>query len=249
MRGGGSIVVRSASLTRLKCSIIVRNGCSTQCRSWITSGSNKWCTKWHTLCSRARSAPDHLLGGVYSGQVYLPHFLILLLSLLWFSMWSLYVGRPWGINTEDISVSRPPKELDKVRSKKWKPPSDLPGSLFDAEQSFQETYDPVEACADANISLCAMMRQLSKIMYVWNSACDASTCRNTGWNSNSYSSRPLSEDRLRKFAASMRADFTSWEQDLPMELRVDLSDDTKPYLPHVLQLQYVSLSLLMCFWL
>lgn len=77
-------------------------------------------------------------------------------------MWSLYVGRPCGINIEDISISRPPKEQDKVKVKLWKPSVDLPQSPFNSEQIVEESYDPVEACADANVSLCAMMSQLSK---------------------------------------------------------------------------------------
>lgn len=82
------------------------------------------------------------------------------------SMWSLYSGRPWSINIQDISISRPPKELDKMRSKRWTPSSKLVEGTTNVDQDNTGWYDPVEACADANVSLCMMMRQLSQIVYV-----------------------------------------------------------------------------------
>lgn len=81
------------------------------------------------------------------------------------SMWSLYVGRPWGINIRDISISRPSQSLDKVRNKSWIP--------YSGESKFgtlpidaKGYYNPIEACADSNVSLCAMMRRLSRTLSV-----------------------------------------------------------------------------------
>jgi hypothetical protein len=79
-------------------------------------------------------------------------------------MWSLYVGRPCGIGNQDISISRPPKELDKLRPKKWTPSSDQTESTSNTAQGSPEYYDPVYACSDANVSLGAIMRQLSQTM-------------------------------------------------------------------------------------
>ena len=78
-------------------------------------------------------------------------------------MWSLYVGRPCGIGIENISISRPSREQNQLTSKTWEP---LPEVPYDSENSTQAIHDPIEACADANVSLCVMMRQLSKNMYV-----------------------------------------------------------------------------------
>jgi hypothetical protein len=79
------------------------------------------------------------------------------------NMWSLYVGRPWGINIRDISISRPPTSLDKIRNKVWKAYDDE-GGISDSRGDSPDLYDPVEACADSNVSLCAMMRRLSRIL-------------------------------------------------------------------------------------
>jgi len=72
-------------------------------------------------------------------------------------MWSLYVGRPWGINIRDISIPRPPREQDKIKQKLWKANPEVAGD---------ETgiLDPIEACADSNVSLCEMMRRLSRTL-------------------------------------------------------------------------------------
>ncbi|EHK99394.1 putative Nitrogen assimilation transcription factor nit-4 [Glarea lozoyensis 74030] len=128
------------------------------------------------------------------------------------NMWSLYVGRPWGINIRDISISRPPTGLDRVRNKIWKPYYDEMDAA-DSENEKPGLYDPVEACADSNVSLCAMMRRLSRIL-----------------------GRDLSDAELRDFASDMRREFAQWHESLPEELAVDLLNDEKMYLPHVLQL-------------
>lgn len=78
-------------------------------------------------------------------------------------MWSLYVGRPWGINIQDISLSRPPKDMDVIISRIWTPNSDAIERLPD--QDMVRLFDPVDTCADANVSLCVMMRQLNMTVY------------------------------------------------------------------------------------
>lgn len=52
-----------------------------------------------------------------------------------------------------------------------------------------------------------------------------------------YSDKTFSDDNIRELAASMRVEFTIWQNALPEELRVDMSDENRIYLPHVLQLQ------------
>lgn len=77
------------------------------------------------------------------------------------NMWSLYVGRPWGINIRDISIPRPSKEMDRLRKKIWIPHSDA-GERPHVEQ--EGLLDPIETCADSNVSLCEMMRRLSRTL-------------------------------------------------------------------------------------
>jgi hypothetical protein len=61
----------------------------------------------------------------------------------------------------NISISRPPKENDQLRQRLWKP---CYGGM-DETCLGPSLYDPVEACADSNISLCEMMRRISCTMY------------------------------------------------------------------------------------
>ncbi|RFU25165.1 hypothetical protein B7463_g11171, partial [Scytalidium lignicola] len=102
------------------------------------------------------------------------------------NMWSIYVGRPWGINIEDISTLR--------HSRK----------------------DITSLCADANVSLCVMMRQLGHTI---------------------YSEKALSQESLGTFATGMRLQLENWRNALPPELDVKVPTDGALYPPHVLQLQ------------
>ncbi|POS74199.1 hypothetical protein DHEL01_v207406 [Diaporthe helianthi] len=75
------------------------------------------------------------------------------------NMWSMYVGRPWGISIRDISVSRPVKELDDIRRKMWKP---CPLNDTKIQLSYTGILDPLESCTDANITLCEFMRRINR---------------------------------------------------------------------------------------
>jgi hypothetical protein len=75
-------------------------------------------------------------------------------------MWSLYVGRPWGISIRDISVARPSRDLDRYRGKMWQAVS---GNRSD-EFAGQGILDPLEACTNANITLCEMMRRINRTL-------------------------------------------------------------------------------------
>lgn len=79
------------------------------------------------------------------------------------SMWSLYVGRPWGINIRDISISRPPIEQDLETRKLWKYCHSVENGT-ELDHVKQYIHDPVEAYADSNVSLCEMMRRLSRTL-------------------------------------------------------------------------------------
>ncbi|RFU32302.1 hypothetical protein B7463_g4018, partial [Scytalidium lignicola] len=134
------------------------------------------------------------------------------------SMWSLYVGRPWGITIRDISIPRPTDKPESLATKQRLWYSEPRGLKPVTENSSSTICDPIDACADANVSLCLMMRQLSHIV---------------------YSGRVLSNDSLQKFATDMRLEFKRWQEELPRELVVDMSQENKFYLPHVLQLHNI----------
>ena len=76
-------------------------------------------------------------------------------------MWSLYVGRPWGISIRDISISRPLRELGFLKRKVWYPynsPSNLTKAVTEVR------LDPLETCTDANITLCVLMGQINRTL-------------------------------------------------------------------------------------
>ena len=131
------------------------------------------------------------------------------------SMWSLYVGRPWGINIRDISISRPQRERDSSKHKTWRLEPTMKNGI-PSRQEAPELHDPIEACSDSNVSLCEMMRRLSKAL---------------------YAGRSLSDQELCDFATDMRQSFANWKDTLPAVLAVDVNSETQIYLPHVLQLQ------------
>ncbi|PMD54418.1 uncharacterized protein K444DRAFT_598015 [Hyaloscypha bicolor E] len=128
------------------------------------------------------------------------------------NMWSLYVGRPWGISIRDISVSRPLKELDAVRRKLWKP---YPINNGQSTVPPEGLLDPLEACTDANITLCGFMRRINRTL---------------------YSGRKIGIDELAKFLSTTQKELSLWMDNLSPELRVDLSNTDRTYIPHVLQL-------------
>jgi hypothetical protein len=77
------------------------------------------------------------------------------------NMWSLYVGRPWGITLRDISVARPSEENSGGRRKFWKPVID---PTDNADLIYGGLRDPIDVCTDHNISLAEMMSRLSRTL-------------------------------------------------------------------------------------
>ncbi|KAL7946984.1 fungal-specific transcription factor domain-containing protein [Trichoderma barbatum] len=130
------------------------------------------------------------------------------------NMWSLYMGRPWGISIRDISVSRPLKELDSVRQKMWSP---TPPKVGDRSVMALEgaMLDPLEACTDANITLCEFMRRINRTL---------------------YAGRNVGADEMVEFLSRTRKELWDWMDNLPEELRINLAVLDKVYIPHVLQL-------------
>ena len=92
----------------------------------------------------------HLLEGRFYGS---PHA-----NLQKCSMWGLYVGRPGWIGTVTVPRPTPQFHFDSPSEKIW-----APYRLGAEGQSTEVTKIPfqVEACADANVSLCVFMRRIS----------------------------------------------------------------------------------------
>jgi hypothetical protein len=136
------------------------------------------------------------------------------------NMWNCYVGRCWsGISIRDISISRPLRELDGIRRRMWKAyPLPSEGAEGTAESQFQHQalLDPLEACTDAVITICELMRRVNRTLY-------------TG--------RKIPVKELTDFLSAMKHEFSEWLEKLPDELRVNLADaSNRVYIPHILQL-------------
>lgn len=66
------------------------------------------------------------------------------------------MGRPWSIGLGNITVPRPRSSLDHER--KWKP---YPGRSGRSVIPDEGLDFPLEACTDANISLCEFMPRIN----------------------------------------------------------------------------------------
>ncbi|ETS79826.1 hypothetical protein PFICI_07355 [Pestalotiopsis fici W106-1] len=126
------------------------------------------------------------------------------------NMWSLYLGRPWGIGMRDITVSRPPTHLDESIGRSW---SAFPAIGNDMPK--QEIFFPLESCTDANIILCEFMRRI---------------------NTTLYSGCTVAIDTLLKFLIKTKHELMNWLENIPARLRIDVNDAEATYIPAILQL-------------
>lgn len=151
--------------------------------------------------------------------------------LTYISMWSLYVGRPWSFGVPNITTPRPMSHLDGLKSKMWRPYPKAAGQSIIPEDGI---FFPLEACTDANITLCEFMRRINLNLYV---ACHHSLAFLTNWTLYSYSGHVMSIDRLVQFLKLTKDELMSWHKTIPTSLQVDPSRADIIYVPAVLQLQ------------
>jgi hypothetical protein len=147
------------------------------------------------------------------------------------------MGRPGGINIKNIGVSRPVKGADGSGKKiEWSAYGR--NKQFHQMGSYMDLQNPIEACTDANISLCEMMRRINKTLYVMSFDFWFLTMIST--EKPRCAARHIPVDGLLKFASDVQKDLSTWLQSLPVELLVDTVSPQRLYLPHVLQLQYAN---------
>ncbi|KPM43003.1 hypothetical protein AK830_g3537 [Neonectria ditissima] len=127
-------------------------------------------------------------------------------------MWSLYVGRPWSFGIQNITTSRPMGHLDGLKNKRWRPYPKACGQSMIPDDGI---FLPLEACTEANITLCEFMRRI---------------------NSNLYSGRVMSIDRLVDFLKLTKEELHLWQKNIPPSLRVDPTQADVLHVPAVLQL-------------
>ncbi|KAM0468696.1 hypothetical protein ACHAP7_010678 [Fusarium lateritium] len=129
-------------------------------------------------------------------------------------MWSLYVGRPWNMGIQNITVGRPVENHSADGSSRtWKPyPRAVGQSIIpDSEMPFS-----LEVCTAANIGLCEFMKRI---------------------NATLYSGCMMGLDALVAFLSQTEADLIAWHNSLPRSLQIDPLDMERVYPPAVLQLK------------
>ncbi|RVX74851.1 hypothetical protein B0A52_01128 [Exophiala mesophila] len=129
-------------------------------------------------------------------------------------MWSLYVGRPVGIDDKNITVSFSSLQPKSTDVQKWWSP------YIDDSQGLDvpRMVNPIEELTIWNVKLCANMTVIREILYP------------------DGLMNPKSTRQLFDFANTMRLTLNKWQSDLPLCLRVNEDDSNTVYLPHVLQL-------------
>ncbi|KIX00874.1 uncharacterized protein Z518_09939 [Rhinocladiella mackenziei CBS 650.93] len=129
-------------------------------------------------------------------------------------MWSLYVGRPVGIDDKNITVrfSIPGNGTERVQ-KCWSPYIDDNEGL-----DLPLVADCIDELSIWNVKLCAHMTDIREVLYS-----DGIT-------------DPKGVRELYDFATQMYSKLSTWRETLPMSLVINGLDNNCFYLPHVLQL-------------
>lgn len=142
----------------------IRNGGKTKCRPRTPYGYYPTRPCWPPQPARPRRQKNSVLGRLRSREVWNP-LLIRPVSLFthFISMWSIYVGRPWGISLQDITTPRPLDYMDVLKGKTWKPYPAACGKLAIPNEGI---FHPLEACTAANIMLCEIMRRVNNTLSV-----------------------------------------------------------------------------------
>ena len=146
-------------------------------------------------------------------------------------MWSLYVGRPVGLDDKNITVPFSEIDTNSPHAQKfW-----FPYMEESEEPDTPSMIDPIEELTIWNVKLCANMTIIRETLSVL-----AQNLENGLLTSPRYPdglADPKSPRQLYDFASAMRLTLQQWQADLPLNLRFDDSDSSTVYLPHVLQLQ------------
>ncbi|RSL85791.1 hypothetical protein CEP51_003142 [Fusarium floridanum] len=129
-------------------------------------------------------------------------------------MWGFYLGRPFRINMEDVTVAKPVGDIRPEKSGQWIP--------YVSKKSFEE----LTPLPDYTDELHRQRTLLSEIMVPLGYAL--------------YGSRKIPAATLQEMNVRTVEELLNWRADLPAVLQVDLDDRETPYLPHVilLHMQY-----------
>ncbi|KAM5354236.1 hypothetical protein ACJ41O_000886 [Fusarium nematophilum] len=129
-------------------------------------------------------------------------------------MWGFYLGRPFRINMEDVTVAKPSGDVRPEAAGQWIP--------YVSKRSFEECT-PLPDYTD---ELHRQRTLLSEIMVPLGYAL--------------YGSRKIPSSTLQEMNVRTVEELLNWQVDLPLVLQVDFDDHSTQYLPHVilLHMQY-----------
>ncbi|KAH7127308.1 fungal-specific transcription factor domain-containing protein [Dactylonectria macrodidyma] len=127
-------------------------------------------------------------------------------------MWSLYVGRPWGMGIQNVTVPQPNSRLDEIERRMWKP---YPSAGSHAAVSENGIFFPLHACTAAIITLCEFMRRINTTLY-----CDTM----------------IGIEALVQFFTVTKQELLNWHENLETSMSIDHSSSTSVHAPAVLQL-------------
>ncbi|OKL61010.1 hypothetical protein UA08_03585 [Talaromyces atroroseus] len=125
-------------------------------------------------------------------------------------LWGFFLGRPFRINMEDVTVEKPGHHLISESIRKWSP-----YGLPESGTKDVSITDVLQLLSEHRVKLCEIMAPLGHALYGWSQI--------PGHTLQSLSERSTSK-------------LLQWKQDLPLSLRVDLDDTSTMFLPHVLLL-------------
>ncbi|KAH6869050.1 fungal-specific transcription factor domain-containing protein [Thelonectria olida] len=139
------------------------------------------------------------------------------------NMWSIYVGRPWGMGIRNVTVPAPQSHFDELESRRWKP---YPMARGESSVPDDGIAFPIHACTAANITLCEFMRRINMTL---------------------YSGGVMGKEALAQFLVRTKQELWKWHQNIVPSLHIDYSSSKTLYTPAVLQLHmqfYATLILL-----
>ncbi|KAF2012999.1 hypothetical protein BU24DRAFT_494892 [Aaosphaeria arxii CBS 175.79] len=126
------------------------------------------------------------------------------------NLWGYYLGRPFRINIEDVTVGKPGEGFAPRQPGQW-----IPYTSAKSLEIHSPIPDYVEELNKERVTLTEIMAPLGHVL---------------------YGSLKTTSKALQKLNAATVDNLLEWEAQLPSVLQVDLSDFTTPYLPHVLLL-------------
>jgi hypothetical protein len=142
-------------------------------------------------------------------------------------MWSFYLGRPFRINMEDVTVAKPCGGTSPGENQ-WFP--------YVSPRTFTESSplpDYTNELHRQRVLLCEIMAPLGYAL----SVSTFSSVQYSHLRLSRYGSLKIAPSSLQEMNVVTVEALLNWQASLPSVLQIDLDDRETPYLPHVVLLQ------------